>query len=298
MPSTRTSLRAATGLAALALALPAAAQEDALPPVESSSVEPMSQAEIDTLPEEYRSLPLNQEITTTTVGQDGVETITRTRRIGRNAPAATQYYPANYPANVYPAVGYAPAVLNREQWIAECERRTVGQSDDDKGIIIGGLLGAIGGGIVGNVVAASGEALAGTLIGAGVGGLAGVLIGSLFDGEDDEDRYDCAAALNNYLDQYGQGTTRVAARAIPSRAPVGQPVYYQTYPTYGYEQPVGGYPQQQTMTMIPVTTYQPQRVIVRETIREETAPGALRTIPRQDQTPELTPGPSPKMIGN
>lgn len=311
MPPIRTSLRTASGIAALALSLPALAQSDDLPPL--PELAPMSAAEAQTLPPEYRSLPVEQEVTTTSVDANGIETITRTRRITSSAPieASAQsprayyqpaYAPAAYAQPVYAgSYGYAPVVLDREQWIAECDRRTEGRSKDETGSIIGGLLGAIGGGIAGHELAAAGEALGSTLIGVGVGGIAGILIGSLFN-EDDEDRYDCEAALDAYLDQYGENGVRFASRTIPAPAPVA-PAYQAYAPTYGYgysQPPAYYYPPQQTMAMVPVTTYQQQRVIVRETVREETVPGAARTIPPAAPVPVPAPQPqpSPKMIKN
>lgn len=334
MPSIRLSLRAATGMAALALALPAAAQTvdlpplPELPPMGDSAIKattpvvnptlkaPMTAAEVKALPAEYRSLPVNEDISTTTVDANGVETITRTRRIVSAAPVETTQYqaaPAYQAAPVqyqtaypvaYPQAVAAPMVLDRESWIAECERRTRGRDKNDTGTIIGGLLGAIGGGILGNRVWDS-ERLAGTLIGGGVGGLAGALIGSLFNGDKKDDLYDCESALSTYLDNYGQygaqyAGPRVASRVIAAPAPVA----YQGYPAYGYgyaPQPVY-YQQQQTMVMVPVTTYQQQRVVVRETVREETyeVPGAARTIPPAPPAPVRTappaPLPSPKLI--
>ena len=109
MLSTRSTLRTATGIAALSLALPAAAQDADLPALpELPSVEGvaseapvatqvwiekevMTTAEIDQLPAEYRNLPVGEEISTTTVNEDGVETITRTRRIVSRSPVETDY---------------------------------------------------------------------------------------------------------------------------------------------------------------------------------------------------------------
>jgi len=335
MPFTRLTLRTAAGIAALAIALPAAAQTVDLPPLpelppmgdsaikaQTASVQaplkaPMTTAQVNALPEEYRSLPVNDPVATTTIDPDGVETITRTRRIARPAPVDTttyqpaptyqaapvQYQTVTYPVQAYPQAATAPLVLDRENWIAECERRTQGRDKNSTGSIIGGLLGAIGGGILGNRVWDS-ERLAGTLIGGGVGGLAGALIGSLFNGDKKDDLYDCESALSTYLDQYGQyGSPRVASRVIPAQAPVAYPSYpatgYAPAPAY-YPQPQ---PQPQTMVMVPVTTYQQQRVVVRETVREETyeVPGAARVLPAAPPAPTRvaplpTPAPSPKMI--
>lgn len=329
----RSTLYAATGFAALALTLPAFAQNADLPPLpelppvgasaQSAPVwvekAPMSEAEVNALPAEYRNLPVDQETSTTVVDANGVETITRTRRIVSRAPADSTptssasagsqettyvlaspgYGQAAYTQG-YPVASYSPMVLDRESWIEECERRTEGRDRNSTGTIIGGLLGAIGGGILGNRVWDS-ERLAGTLIGGGLGGIAGGLIGSLFNGRKKDDLYDCEAALSTYLDQYGQyGGARIASRVITAAAPVA----YQGYPAYGYgygyAQAPAYYPAQPTMVMVPVTTYQQQRVIVRETTREETyeVPGAARSIPEPAPAPTRVPRPlpSPKMI--
>ena len=350
MLSTRHTLHAAAGFAALALAVPAAAQDATLPPLpdlppmgDSAIKAPMpvstptttttrvrtlkpgmTSDEIKALPAQYRRLPVDEDVTTKSVGADGVETITRTRRIVSAAPVQTAappvpaapatryvqtyaqpaYAPVAYPG-AYPAGGYAPAaapmVLNEESWIEECERRTRGRNRNDTGKIIGGLLGAIGGGVLGNRLWDS-ERLAGTLIGGGVGGLAGAVIGGLFGGGKKKDLYDCEAALNTYLEQYGQyGAPRVAARVIP--APAAAPVAYPAY-GYGYAAQPTYYQPAQTVVMVPVTTYQQQRVVVRETVREETyeVPAAARTIPpappapRRVAPPTRVPSPSPKLI--
>lgn len=334
MPTTRLSLRAATGLAALVVALPVAAQNaelPALPELAPVGVDaPMAQAELEELPAQYRRLPLDEAVTSTTTDTNGVETITRTRRIVTRAPAVAPTiaptiaptYPANapqpgaqgyygqgpYAQSAYPAAGYAPMVLDRESWVRECERRTKGRGRDETGSIIGGLLGAVGGGILGNRLWDS-ERLAGTLIGGGVGGIAGLLIGSLFNDDNKEDRYDCQAALDTYLDQYGENGSRFAARVIP--APAAPVAAYPGYPAYGYnygQMPAYPYYQStQTTVMVPVTTYQQQQVVVKETVREEMveAPGATRSIsspaPRPvpvAPAPSSRSAPSAKMIKN
>lgn len=263
-------------LAALALAVPALAQAQTytdLPPLA-----PLSEAEVRTLPPEYRSAPVTSTVTETREIVDGVETITRTRRI--DLPAA--------PHNGYaPQMGYAPApvVFERDQWLDECRRRTKGQSRDDTGTIIGGLLGAIAGGFAGYEIAGAGDRVLGTVLGVGGGGLIGGLLGSLFN-DDDDDRYDCEAALDAYLTQYGAPGTRIASREI------AYPAYAAPAYSYGYGYPAYGYayaPPPQ-MVMVPVRSQVQQQVVVRETVREEsyTVPGAARIIPG--------PRPSPKMI--
>ena len=306
----RASLLSASGIVTLAVAAPAMAQDNAAPPPvevafeapsEAAQNAPMPPVEVSNLPAEYQNQGTPAE-TSTTTGIDGIETITRTRRIPSAPPSVAApaqavpppaavspnaqytYYQAGY------AQSYAPIVLDREQWIAECERRTDGRSDEEKGGIIGGLLGAIGGGIAGHELAAAGEALGGTLIGAGVGGLLGLFIGNLIAGDGDEDDYDCEGALNTYLDQYGQHGGRYASRSIPAYSPPGATPYQAYGYGYAYPQPIY-YAPQQTVAMVPVTTFQQQRVVVRETVREEVIPGAVRTIPSTEE-----PLPSPKLI--
>jgi len=279
-------------LAALALALPALALSGAasaqdygdLPPLA-----PMSQAEVEKLPPEYRTAPVPppSQTTETITSADGVETITRTRRIEAPRPAqapAVQGY-----AQGYAPAAYSPVVFERSQWIEECRRRTAGRDKDDTGLIIGGLLGAIAGGFAGYEIAGAGDRVLGTVLGVGGGGLLGGLLGSLLDGDDDADRYDCEAAINAYLTQYGAPPARIASREIPY-APYPAPAYsygygYPAYPAgYGY-----AYAPPQ-MVLVPVRNEVQQQVVVRETVREETytVPGAAREIP--------APRPSPKMI--
>lgn len=286
-------------LAAIALALPAAAQAQNyadLPPLS-----PMSQAELRTIPADMRTAPvtaMQAGETVTTV--NGVETITRTRRIDAPrplpaAPAAPHqgyappHAPAHAPMHAYaPQMAYAaPVVFERQQWIDECRRRTKGQNRDDTGTIIGGLLGAIAGGFAGYEIAGVGDRVLGTVLGVGGGGLIGGLLGSLFDG-DDEDRYDCEAALDSYLSQYGAPGPRIASREIayPAQAyGYGYPAGY----SYGYT-----YAPPPQMVLVPVRTEVQQQVVVRETERFETytVPGAAREIPAP------APRPSPKMIKN
>ena len=154
---------ALTGVALAALALPAAASAQV---VYSA---PMSDSEVRSLPPEYRTGPAVADYSETSVDQYGVETITRTRRIETSAPYPGEYVEYEGESHQYgyapaPAYGYAPAaaVFERDQWLDECERRTSGRGNREKGGIIGGLLGAIAGGIIGNRVADS-ERLEGVL---------------------------------------------------------------------------------------------------------------------------------------
>lgn len=316
MKLTALKMTTLTGVAVAALALPSAASaQDFMP-----DLQPLSIDEARTLPPELQTAPITASsqampLSQTSVGPDGVETITRTRRITRSAPvarAATDYvrheeYEVELPAlpngqvhaNHAYAPGYAPVhqgyyshsyapgaqVFQRDQWIAECERRTDGYGGRRKGGIIGGLLGAVAGGIIGNRAFDS-ERLGGTLLGVGVGGIGGALLGSLIGGgRNSRGEYDCAAALDAYLSQYAHGGHRIAARTIPAPAPTYAPAYAPAYaaPQQYYYQP----PQQ--ITYVPVEYQQRRRVIVRETVREEVIPGARRTIP----TPAPRPAPRP-----
>ena len=268
------------GIAIAAAAAPAVAQ--------AQVVAPMTSEEIRTLPVEYQTAPAIEEFEERTIDANGVETITRTRVIESASPYPTgghhyqQYTPAYHHAP-------AAAVFQRDQWIAECERRTANRGDSERGGIIGALLGAIGGGIAGNRIADAGDRLGGTLIGAGVGGLGGLLLGSLIGGgRNDRGDYDCEAALDSYLSQYGHG----AARYIP--APAYAPAAPMQY-GYGYAPPHYGYsyaPPQQIVYM-PVHYQQQQRVVVTETVREEVIPGATRVVP-----PAPRPAPPRYIKGN
>ncbi|SHN62169.1 hypothetical protein [Erythrobacter sanguineus] len=293
--STRLRIRPFTALAialpALALPVAAAAQNYSdMPPLA-----PMSVDEVRTLPLEYRTAPAMSAnpTTQTTIGADGVETITRTRRIDGPPPlpATPQGHMGQGYTHTHAApMAYAPAppVFERDQWIDECRRRTRGRNKNDTGTIIGGLLGAIAGGFGGYEIAGAGDRVLGTVLGVGGGGLIGGLIGSLFNSNKRKNFYDCEAALDSYLSQYGAPGARIAAREIPY-AP------YQQGPGYGYGYPGGynygySYAPPPQMVMVPVRGQQQQRVVVRETVREETytVPGAPPARP--------APRPSPKMI--
>lgn len=280
-------------LAALALALPATAQAQNyadLPPLS-----PMTQAEMRQLPADMRAAPapvmsMQADDTVTTV--NGVETITRTRKIDARRPvlapqAAPHHAYAHAPAYPYaPQMAYAaaPAVFERQQWIDECRRRTRGQNRDNTGRIIGGLLGAVAGGFAGYEIAGAGDRVLGTVLGAGGGGLIGGLLGSLFGGDRKKNLYDCEAALDSYLSQYGAPGTRIASREI-AYAP--QAYAYPADYSYGYS-----YAPPPQMVLVPVRTEVQQQVVVRETERYEnyTVPGTTPSVP--------APRPSPKMIKN
>lgn len=332
---TRTTL---TGIGlATALALPSTAAAQGFMP-DLPDIEPLTTQETRGLPVELQTAPTPTERvqsvrpigetqigSQTSVSADGVETITRTRRIARTLPIARganqfvtrEEYEVELPAQprgqVYATRSYAPAhaghyshayapgaqVFQREQWIAECEDRTDGYRGRRKGGIIGGLLGAIAGGIVGNRLWDS-ERLAGTLIGVGAGGIGGALLGSLIGGgRNDRGEYDCEAALDAYLSQYVHGGGRVAARTIPAPAPVAAPVYAAPAYSHGYSYaaPQYYYAPPQQITYVPIEYQQRQRVIVRETVREEVIPGARRTIPAPRPAPQpVAPRPLPRPI--
>jgi hypothetical protein len=284
------------GVATPVLALPGLAQAqnyNDLPPLA-----PMPEAEMRSLPPEYRQAPIVTQTKETVTTADGVETITRTRRIETRAPAGTggftpaPRYAPDYPQTNYPhapaPMAAAPIVFERQQWLDECRRRTRGRSNDETGLIIGALLGAVVGGVAGYEIAGAGDRVAGAALGLGGGGLIGGLLGSLFGGGKKKDRYDCEAALDGYLTQYGAPGTRIASREIAYAPYPGGPAYGYGYPagySYGYT-----YAPPQQIVMVPARSEVQQQVVVRETIREETytVPGALREI--------TTPRPSPKMI--
>lgn len=279
---------ASLGVSGAALLMTSGAAAQGLPP--------LSPAEVSTLPPEYRTAPVLADRTETSIGADGVETITRTRFIA--APVAGMV-PAQMPQQVaYPGaqpsmmpmqgipMTYAPlgspmqtVVFDRSQWIEECRRRTAGRSRNDAGTIIGALLGAIGGGVAGNLLAGAGDKLLGTAVGAVGGGVSGGLIGSLFNRRG-RARYDCEAALDSYLTQ---GTPqRIASREIAYPAPAyAMPVMMQ--PTYAYSMPVQN-------VVVPVQYEQQQQVVVRETVREEVTPGATRMIPAPRPTKLIKAG--------
>jgi hypothetical protein len=255
---------------------------------------PLSPAEVSTLPPEYRTAPVLADRTETSIGADGVETITRTRYIaapGANVPPAQMAQQVAYPGaqpTMMPMqsmpMGYAmqPVVFDRAQWIDECRRRTAGRSRNDTGTIIGALLGAIGGGVAGNLLAGAGDKLLGTAVGAVGGGVGGGLIGSLFNGRK-RNRYDCEAALDSYLSQPAP-VQRIASREIPVTyaAPAyAMPVMMQ--PAYAYAQPMQN-------VVVPVQYEQQQQVVVRETVREEVVPGATRMIPAPRPTKLIKAG--------
>lgn len=284
-------------LAALALALPALALCSTASAASAQgwgsrpSLAPMGPAEVQTLPPEYRTGPVMsaKHATETITNVDGVETITRTRRIAAPGayPPPAHTPPAHTPPAYAPAPfappAYAPVVFERQQWIDECRRRTAGRSRNDTGTIIGGLLGAIAGGVAGYEIAGAGDRVLGSVLGVGGGGLIGGLIGSLFNGNKRKNLYDCEAALDSYLSQYGAPGTRIASREIPYAPYPAAPAY-----SYGYGYPGGygynygySYAPPPQMVMVPVRREQQQQVVVRETVREETysVPGAVRVIP-------------------
>lgn len=288
----RLPLRTLTSLGMIlpALGLPAVAgaqNYSDLPPLNR-----MNEAEVRSLPAEYRTAPT--PASETVIGADGVETIIYTRRIGEPSPATAapqSTAPQGYIQHGAAPVVYAsaPVVFERDQWLDECSRRTAGRNNSDTGLIIGGLLGAIAGGVAGYEIAKVGDRTLGTVLGAGGGGLLGGLLGNLIGGGKKKDRYDCEAALDSYLSQYGMPNTRIASREIayPTSAP---PAYAYGY---GYGYPAGyssgyAYAPPPQMVLVPVRTEQQQQVVVRENMREETyyVPGAARVIP----------APSPKMI--
>ena len=245
---------------------------------------PIKQVDPNTLPADMRVAPTTTDRTETILGPDGVETIIRTRVIDNRAPVSA--YARGY-ENGYPA----GPVIERDQWIDECRARTRGVREDEKARTIGGLLGAVAGGVIGNRVAGDGNRLGGTLLGAGAGGLGGVLLGDLIGGGKRDGVYDCEAALDGYVSQYGYGPGRTAYRSIPANGSA----HGYGYPQYGHSGSYGcNCNQGQGVSYVAIRQQEPQRVVVRETVRDEfyEVPGAARII--EDRYP--APLPSPKMI--
>lgn len=257
----------------------------------------MSDDEIMDLPPEYQEIESQTDqsdfdwSTDSSVDADGVETVVRTRRITRRAPPApSRVYESD---DVYTEAPAVP-VLGREAWIEECERRTRGLGESEKGGIIGGLLGAVFGGVVGNRVAGAGDRLAGTIIGAGAGGLGGALLGGLIGGGKKDGRYDCEAALDGYLANQHATSARIARRVI-ARPGYGAAMVYPGYAPMMYPVPMNygyGYPYSQAQVVyVPVTYEQPQQVIIRENVREETY-----EVPRARVIEQREYSPAPRMI--
>ena len=133
--------------------------------------------------------------------------------------------------------------FERDAWLLNCRERIRGVRRDERGAVIGGLLGAAAGGLIGNRAWDS-ERLAGTLLGAGVGGLGGAAIGTAIGAAGDRRRQDdCAWYLDRLMADYsGYG-------------------YLPTGVGYGYAYPAVAY--------VPVPVWVPQRAVIRETVTEE-----------------------------
>ena len=141
-------------------------------------------------------------------------------------PAPPAAYPAPYPPAPHPQAQYHDAAMEyhaphglppmpslgyteaeRDGWLADCRAQYYGEGRK-KGGLIGGLLGAIGGGILGHEVTDGNRTrrIGGTLIGAGVGGLAGLAIGAAIGGASDDERIDdCEAYLRHHTGGYRAG---------------------------------------------------------------------------------------------
>lgn len=128
-----------------------------------------------------------------------------------------------------------------DAWLSECSDRLSGYDENDRGKIIGALLGAAAGGFVGNRLA-DGNRFAGTALGAGAVALAGATIGDSIDDRSDRralergranaDSY-CAAYLDDYLTRAsnhgGYGTSYVPGQQymlVPVSVPIARQVEY------------------------------------------------------------------------
>lgn len=164
------------------------------------------------------------------------------------APRGHAGSPHSYAPGGPPPMGYRPGPpFDRGAWLANCRERIRGVSREERGGVIGGLLGAAAGGVIGNRAWDS-ERLAGTLLGAGVGGLAGLAIGAAIGAAGDRRREDECAW---HLDRYMAG---------------GYPGHGYGHPGYGYAYAGYGYP---AVAYVPVLVAVPQRAVVRETVTEE-----------------------------
>jgi hypothetical protein len=185
-------------------------------------------------------------------------------------PPPPPYVEGAYPAP-YPPQAYAPAGFDRDRWLADCHDRIRGVDARDRGGVIGGLLGAIGGGVIGNR-AWDRHRTAGTLLGAGVGGLAGLAVGSPI-GAAGERRHDDDCAY--YLDEYTTGYPGFATYQC-----------YGAYPGYGY-----GY---SSYALVPVLIAVPQRQVIRETVTEEWVDEPVRTRSIPPRRHHAAPAPAPR----
>jgi hypothetical protein len=178
-----------------------------------------------------------------------------------------------------PSVGYTAA--DRDDWLSECRETYYGEGKRTGGII-GGLLGAIGGGILGHEVTNGSRTrrIGGTLIGAGIGGLAGLAIGSAIGAAGDEERIDeCEAYLQRWQGGYRPGPG------------YGYPAGY-GYGYYGY-----------TTVMVPVQvqaayTYsapirREHEYVIEEIIEEKVVVPATKYTKYIEQAPAPAPAPAP-----
>ncbi|MFA9200987.1 MAG: hypothetical protein ACEQR8_07335 [Cypionkella sp.] len=194
------------------------------------------------------------------------------------------HHPAPPPA--YPAYGHAmppmahPRVppFDRDAWLRNCRERIRGVSREERGSVIGGLLGAAAGGVIGNRAFDS-ERLGGTLLGAGIGGLAGLAVGAAIGAAGDRRREDECAW---HLDRYMAG---------------GHAGYGYGYPQAGHGYGYGygyGYP---AVAYVPVLVAVPQRAVVRETVTEEwvDVPVPSRSVPRRAPVHHAAPAPDKRV---
>lgn len=160
----------------------------------------------------------------------------------RQNPVAVPYSQAEYGSPyANPYVGQFPQQFDRNAWLADCRAQYGDGRRQEKGGILGSLIGAIAGGVIGNRVYDS-ERLAGSLIGAGVGGLAGLAIGSAIgSSKDRRARDECEYTLDRYMSggyddrYYRQGYTMMPVTvAIPQRAVIREYITYETIEERGY----------------------------------------------------------------
>jgi len=161
-----------------------------------------------------------------------------------HAYATPAPYPAAPPRHAYHAASGLPPVASvgytrdeRDQWLRECRQAYEGARKQGTGIV-GGILGAIGGGLLGHEITDGSRTrrIGGTLIGAGVGGLVGLALGAAIGGAFDKKKMD---ECEGYLERYQGGGY------LPGpEAGFGYGWQQRLAPAYGY----GGY----ATVMVPV----------------------------------------------
>lgn len=179
-----------------------------------------------------------------------------------------EWHESHQPPRAAPEMAHramGPDQAAREEWLAECRRRT-----GDNGVG-GALIGGVVGGVLGNRIAGRNDRTVGTIAGAAVGAIAGAAIDRAEDSRRVRD--ECEA----YLDAHMQ------------RAP-GYGAYGQAYGHPGYG-PAYGYAQPMMMVPVMIMPAAPQQPCVETVVTEEyvVAPQRRRHIPRRPAPRRVVP---------